>query len=552
MIDRDALGVIDATLKSKGFVEVGPGPADYEGTVSVHGKPIGIRLEIVDTAFTVMPTVTLLNRSELAYEVLAHIATGSTVCYSSAVGLPVDIYRPGQAILRVLEDVSSTLELSAKGRGTQEIADEFQSYWRGELEVRAFVGPATSSTFENLTTFFAFKSGEVQFIGLGHTTDLPGYEASLPRQARLLHLNDNLKPHAKFIVPSTLAELKAWYEIQPAHSIITWEKCLAILCRRKRFFIAATNCFIGFEIDFPKDILEGVRTKKIREQALPRILTGRSQTKIERYGCIWSGAGSATLRNLAGSKSLRDLKVAIIGAGTIGSHLAKFLVQSGAGVNHELKIFDSQTLAIGNIGRHLLGFSDVGRPKALAVATELRRFHPNIKVKGYPLDALNEWDDLIGMDIVLDATGDWNVQNAINHRFMHDIDRPKYLVHSWIVMNGAAAQAFINANDEYSCFRCLKPDFDKPWRFNAISPDHPLNIHPASCDEGAYIPFSVDASAIAAALANKAALDIANGNLSPRLRTVQIDFDRSQVVKPVSPQPSEHCPACKSLRSERV
>lgn len=549
MIDSEALSVIDATLKHQGFSEVGPGPADYEGTVSVHGKPVNVRLSIDDTSFSSMPVVTLLDRSQISYEVLAHIATNSTVCYSSAVGVPIDMFEPGQAVLRVLEDVASTLELSAKGQGAMQIADEYQFYWRGALDVRAFLEPCASGTFESVASFFAKQDGRIQFVGLGQNSSLFGYDIELPSQARVLHTSGILGPGPDRIVPTNIGELKSWYEAQGALETVSWETCLAILCRRKRFFIAAQNCFIGFAIEMPADLLAGLSKKAIREEALPRILSGRPLTKIERYGCTWSGAGSATLRNLADRRSLRKSKIALVGAGTIGSHLAKFLAQSGAGVEQVLTVYDTQLLSIGNIGRHLLGFGDVGKPKATAVAEEIKRFHPQIKIQGLQLDALGVWAELAKMDIIIDATGDWNVQNAINALFLGNGPKPGCVLHSWVVANGAAAQVFINANDEFACFRCLKPDFEKPWRYNAVRSDHPVNIQPARCDDGAYIPFSVGASAIAASLACDAALDVVNGKLSPRLRTVAIDFERSQYVRPVSPPRSEHCPACKKLRA---
>ena len=65
-MDRhEALRRIDATLKARGFKETGPGFADYEGSIPVHGTPVDITLSIPDVRFAAKPVLTLKDRSQI-------------------------------------------------------------------------------------------------------------------------------------------------------------------------------------------------------------------------------------------------------------------------------------------------------------------------------------------------------------------------------------------------------------------------------------------------------------------------------------------------------
>src|SRR3546814_17540334 len=84
------------------------------------------------------------------------------------------------------------------------------------------------------------------------------------------------------------------------------------------------------------------------------------------------------------------------------------MMQSGAGSNQLLYLFDNDHVAPGNLGRHLLNLENLGQNKAKALAAELQRFHPSVQIKAVDADAVASWLLLKNCDIILDATGDWN------------------------------------------------------------------------------------------------------------------------------------------------
>jgi len=91
--------------------------------------------------------------------------------------------------------------------------------------------------------------------------------------------------------------------------------------------------------------------------------------------------------------NLSGKKITLVGCGTIGSHLAKMLAQSGAGYGDggRLTLIDQQIFNAGNIGRHLLGLPDIGRSKAIAVADMLSQLYPELEIASTQADVLTRF-----------------------------------------------------------------------------------------------------------------------------------------------------------------
>lgn len=551
MTEHEAYAEIRATLEARNFALTGLGLADYKGTVSVHGKPVDIGISFPDVRFAELPIVYLLNRDQVSAEVLAHIEVGGTVCYKSAVGIPLDMFMPGASALRVLEEVQRTLELSTRRRGLLEVIDEYQAHWQGKRLVECLVLdlPKTGT----LEVFYGNleKEGQGVFAVLLERPSLAGFEFDALGKCLICCTDQPLKPVAG--LPRNLAEIKTWIEGQVSLPGLSWLKCVDVLAAQSAVFVRGPNAFVGFTATPPNDVAIAIRLKQIRPQTVPRLFIGRpTEVTITRLSVNQCDIKTVTNRSNAMAETLANLRIALIGCGTIGGYLARNLAQCGAGSDkaNALTIFDNQRLAEGNIGRHILNFEDIAKPKASAVAEAIKLFHPQVAVYGVDIDALKHWDQLRTYDIVIDATGEWNVQNALNNQFMTESEgRVKALLHCWVFMNGAGVQSFMNLKDDFACFRCLKPQFDGAWRYPAGDESHELNIRPASCQDGAFVPFTVDASIMASALATRMVLDWVAGKPGPRLRTIQVDLERGRNQKPISPTPSKHCPCCSSIRS---
>lgn len=542
---------IDATLRKSGFASAGGALPTYTGTIRVHGKDVRVLIEFPDFRLIERPRIHLVDRSELAAELLAHIETATGICYASSVGLPFDNAKPGEAVLRMLAEAATTLERSYRGQGAAEVADEYQHYWRSEHSAWSLL-PRRGPPGIAAAKLFAAERESSHGIMIAESDEIRGWTVKPLRDVLIVRSEGRIGPDGKKGAPSTLPALERWWGLQGALRHVSWSRIATALADGAIVFAFAANALVGFRQLIPKHLSDAVRRGAIRRTKLPAMLAATKDAHmIERWSVADCSLERIITRNTPESVNLAGKAIALVGCGTIGSHLARMLVQSGAGSKQPFHLFDTESLDPGNLGRHLLNFADMGKMKAEALAAELERFHPDIRITPHVAEAVANWEQLKACDLVIDVTGDWNVQCALNELFLTNRgDRLAALLHAYVFANGVAAQSFLNLGDDKACFRCLKPDFAGKWRFPGFQNDVETKFTPATCGDGTYAAFSVDSPVIAASLANRAALDWARGASGQRLRTVQVDLVKGRYQQPRSPDPDPRCPACGPLREK--
>ncbi len=125
-----------------------------------------------------------------------------------------------------------------------------------------------------------------------------------------------------------------------------------------------------------------------------------SDSELARY------ARHIVLKEIGGAGQLRlkAARVAVIGAGGIGSPALQYL--AAAGVGH-LTIIDDDRVDLSNLQRQtLFDTDDAGQPKAAAAALALHRLNPHvaIDIQSQRVDAANASTLLDGHDAILDGT----------------------------------------------------------------------------------------------------------------------------------------------------
>lgn len=106
----------------------------------------------------------------------------------------------------------------------------------------------------------------------------------------------------------------------------------------------------------------------------------------------------------AGQMRLKHARVAVIGAGGIGSPALQYLAAAGVG---KLTVIDDDRVDLSNLQRQtLFGTGDAGARKGDAAVTALRRLNPHVVVTTHPvrIDAANAGELLAGHDAILDGT----------------------------------------------------------------------------------------------------------------------------------------------------
>jgi hypothetical protein len=119
-------------------------------------------------------------------------------------------------------------------------------------------------------------------------------------------------------------------------------------------------------------------------------------------------------RGLVPEEGLSKFEVHHVGAGSLGSAVALLLAQAGVGLH---RFYDRDVLDTANLSRHICGFADLGREKAVAAPEHISMFGCNAlgmtvdieKIDDHQLDLL-----LKPADIVVATTDSPAVQFLVN------------------------------------------------------------------------------------------------------------------------------------------
>ncbi|MCY4619754.1 MAG: ThiF family adenylyltransferase [Chloroflexi bacterium] len=118
----------------------------------------------------------------------------------------------------------------------------------------------------------------------------------------------------------------------------------------------------------------------------------------------WSTDELAVRGRLA--QTLAGCRVALVGAGALGSAVGELLVRGGV---TDIVVCDGDTFNAGNMVRHSLTLNSVGANKAVELAKRLNSASPHIRASAYPehirADEVESARWATGIDLVIDCTG---------------------------------------------------------------------------------------------------------------------------------------------------
>ena len=158
-----------------------------------------------------------------------------------------------------------------------------------------------------------------------------------------------------------------------------------------------------------------------------------------------------------GQEKLEKGKVAIAGAGGLGSAVAIYLAAAGVGY---IRIIDDDTVELSNLNRQILhGDSDIGRDKVLSAVERLRDANPDVEVEGVRerITGENAVELLGGMDAVVDCLDNFDTRYVLNDA---SIALKMPLFHGACSEMGGQVATVIPGRT--ACLRCMFPDPPPP------------------------------------------------------------------------------------------
>ncbi len=290
--------------------------------------------------------------------------------------------------------------------------------------------------------------------------------------------------------------------------------------------------------------------KEIRQgyfKSAAKMLSGLAD-EIQRFSVLNTTPAYIHHRNLPeGYRTLRDHRVVLVGAGTIGGFLAAQLCSMGAGYGPRgaLHIIDPDRLKPENIARHLLGMPDIGKNKAIALADHLRAQYPHLNIESHDCSAWEYQEAFKGKTLVINATGVISVGLGLEEMRSHQSGSVPIL-HSWIEGHGLASTAFFSSGKSGdACFRCLVQYRPEGYRFRCTIAKNEADIEPVfqGCHQS-FFPYLVTASNAAAVQTMTMIAEWLNTRLKSTLRYNILRPELVESRPDSTPKPDATCSIC--------
>lgn len=565
------LSAVHNALTERSFTQVKSslGPR-YVGTITFKGRQISICLEIFDKTFRQLPAIQLLERPPEIPTICAHINPNGYLCYLRDDQAYLARNNLGGAVLGCLEVAERLLERLANGDALTDFQDEFSVYWGGLPLLIDIPEETKPGLLTDVALLERLKTSEREGLFLlgRDTSELMSiysrwdFQVIRPRlKMRVVDSDQPLGAMSSIWPPKTLTDLQTWLLSDRNSAIKGLYDAVKDAFEHKLdklvLLIRApnTSCCVLIDIEFVRRMLPRrssaefmravFRSSEKTDHSGNKVIKSRAdKASITRLEPILSDPRSWLTRNVSDSKAgLAGKNILLIGCGAIGGHLADLLAKSGAGfLGGTLMLSDPDTLSVGNIGRHILGFGDLERRKTSAISHQLIDHYPRIDVKEVTDQSMIR-AGLAGIDLVVDATGNQALSLYLNElKLKRKLDAP--IVFAWVAGSGCGAQAYLFSNDKDACLNCL--DYSTPGGSSSVMRKEyeiKLKNSPGSCGDW-LVPFSATAAMHAAALATDLAVGWSKGKPNPRFRSITLDYEGGKIVKPISPKPNLKCPAC--------
>lgn len=153
---------------------------------------------------------------------------------------------------------------------------------------------------------------------------------------------------------------------------------------------------------------------------------------------------------LDGQAALRKARVAICGAGGLGSPAAIYLAAAGVGA---ITLIDDDRVALSNLNRQVLhGDADIGRLKIDSARDQLGRLNPHLELAtaAVRITAANAAEWFAGHDVIIDALDNLATRYVIN-RAAQELAIP--FIHG--AVNGFEGRVLTVLPGKSACLRCL-------------------------------------------------------------------------------------------------
>jgi len=453
----------------------------WSGNLEVIGKQLGIYLVIPKYFPDRLPRVHLKNRLSAP---IPHLDSNLFVCSVRESGLIYNQDKFLALIEEILDRATNIVSDGISGQNDIDFDTEFLDYWMLESDgiVISLLNPnddvgriiIADVVNDNVKRKVASKSIE-EVESYFHKMD-PKYRISYRCSGWFTKLEYIPRP----LFPKTIADAERSLLLQSKSHLKKYKKAIPKGRKAVPYIIFSVPgeppllaCWGGTFKD---------RQHHLRKNIIERWDSERIQMRIGNQKNI-----------------LKDLKLCVIGCGSIGSHVAMSLVAAGA---ENLVLIDSERLDIGNIARHLCGANHVDHYKVEAVKELIEQHFPYAKIVAVKDDILeiiaNNISQIVSCDLVISAVGELNINRRLNTIAYSQESFPP-VIFSFIESYGIASHALLVNGQSGGCFECaLGNNLDFKYCVADFADTQP-EMQEAGC-QTTFMPYSSEDTKMAASI----------------------------------------------------
>lgn len=477
-----------------------------EKTVPIH---IGL-----DGNFPQSLPIILLQRDFLP-EHIPHIEPDGFVCYSEQENLVIDSSVPERVLVEAIELAKVVLQRGFSGENKWDLVDEFDAYWRSyhnALPVKSLINPSTDAR-QIVVARSSHRSDGIDIAYLSDSDSTPidfGIEPKVVSRENGIYVPLQKGTFWDLLsrVSLTAKNIRrtALNNISPSNS-----RLLKKLTKKYK-----RNEVVVFGLPRPSggDVLFGIQfsvvhtAHPLQEQGNAEKLIPITLQRLDKTYLLPRGGANDALQNK---------KVALVGCGAVGGHIALQLIQSGI---LNLALIDHDIFTYENIFRHVLGKECVGKSKAESLKTDLENRFPYVKINALTLrveEAISKSIlDMDKFDLIIIATGDDNVSLMINSSF-HAKGIRAPVLYSWLEPYGIGGHVLVTNTERKGCFQCLftpmRVDGEFSNRASFVAPGQRFTKDISGC-ANRFTPFSSLDASNTASLAVRISRKVLSGKIT--------------------------------------
>jgi molybdopterin/thiamine biosynthesis adenylyltransferase len=533
-----SLGALHDALQARGFSFVSRasnGWLRYRGNLSANSAVHACELDIEPRLLN-LPRIRMVALPQDLPRVVPHLGEHGQLCYLAKGAVALDIFDvPGQ-VLACICQAEKVLTALLKGEHLEDLEEEFYAYWHGWTCV---VDLQTQRMGRQDCLVISESSGPMLVV----TDDRKRTGKKLELFGKAL--GNSAWPAFRVQTKASPRPDRIRWPPKNFGQLLAWQGRLDLRCKKKleqrvREAISEKASGVLLLIDSPR-YTYGVAVaidRKSSSRRRQRLTNAQLHSfEITPVGVVRLDDKYVAERNTPGRATLSAKRIVLVGCGTIGGYLADLLVKAGAGTDGGwLELVDFDSLLPSNIGRHRLGFEHVFVNKAIALRQELCRQAPGADIRALPVDVSEA--GLGEYDLLIDATG----EESLGFWLAQSLNKNAAMASVWIEGPGLAARALLRSQPNAACYRCLS-DLNREGQLRVFAKPTPTLLAGQGC-EGLYVPFPATASVQAASLAAEMAVDWANGQLSPALRTRLLVSNMELATSDRDVPRQLDCPAC--------